>query len=110
MAFYSEDLVDEILASTDIVEVVNEYVPLKRRGANYLGLCPFHKEKTPSFTVSPDKQIYKCFGCGQGGSVIQFVSKLENLDFKDTLEHLAERANIDLEKFQVGTNFNDVKK
>ncbi len=110
MAFYSEDLVDEILASTDIVEVVNEYVPLKRRGANYLGLCPFHKEKTPSFTVSPDKQIYKCFGCGQGGSVIQFVSKLENLDFKDTLEHLAERANIDLTKFEVGGNFNDGKK
>lgn len=110
MAYYSEDLLDEILASTDIVEVVNEYVPLKRRGANYLGLCPFHKEKTPSFTVSPDKQIYKCFGCGQGGSVIQFISKLENLDFKETLEHLAERANIDLAKYEVNNGFKDDKR
>jgi len=110
MAYYSEDLLDEILASTDIVEVINEYVPLKRRGANYLGLCPFHKEKTPSFTVSPDKQIYKCFGCGQGGSVVQFVSKLENLDFKETLEHLAEKANIDLSKYEVNGDFKDGKK
>lgn len=110
MAYYSEDLLDEILASTDIVEVVNEYVPLKRRGANYLGLCPFHKEKTPSFTVSPDKQIYKCFGCGQGGSVVQFISKLENLDFKETLEHLAERANIDLSKYEVNKGYTDTKK
>lgn len=110
MAYYSEDLLDEILASTDIVEVINEYVPLKRRGANYLGLCPFHKEKTPSFTVSPDKQIYKCFGCGQGGSVVQFISKLENLDFKETLEHLAERANIDLAKYEVNSTFSDGKR
>lgn len=110
MAYYSEDLLDEILASTDIVDVINEYVPLKRRGANYLGLCPFHKEKTPSFTVSPDKQIYKCFGCGQGGTVVQFISKLENLDFKETLEHLAERANIDLEKYITNKGFNDGKK
>ena len=110
MAYYSEDLLDEILASTDIVEVINEYVPLKRRGANYLGLCPFHKEKTPSFTVSPDKQIYKCFGCGQGGSVVQFISKLESLDFKETLEHLAERANIDLAKYAVNNGYTDTKK
>ena len=113
MAFYSEDLVDEILASTDIVEVINEYVPLKRRGANYIGLCPFHKEKTPSFTVSSDKGIYKCFGCGQGGSVIQFVSKIENLDFRETLETLAERAGIDLKKYEVastqGKENSDVK-
>ncbi|MBR6689209.1 MAG: DNA primase [Clostridia bacterium] len=109
MAYYSEDLIDEILASTDIVEVVNEYVPLKRRGANYLGLCPFHKEKTPSFTVSADKQIYKCFGCGQGGTVIQFVSKLENLDFRETLETLAERANIDLEKYKTNTTVDPKK-
>ena len=109
MAYYSEDLIDEILASTDIVEVINEYVPLKRRGANFLGLCPFHKEKTPSFTVSADKQIYKCFGCGQGGTVIQFISKLENLDFRETLETLAERANIDLDKYKTN-NTVDAKK
>ncbi len=100
MARYSDGLVDEILSSTDIVSVINDYVPLTRRGANFLGLCPFHKEKTPSFTVSPDKQIYKCFGCGEGGNVISFISKLENLDFKDTLEVLAERANIDTERFK----------
>lgn len=101
MAFYTDDLVDEVLNSTDIVSLINEYVPLTKRGANYLGLCPFHKEKTPSFTVSPDKQIYKCFGCGQGGNAISFISKLENLDFKDTLELLAEKSNIDLERFKV---------
>lgn len=104
MAAYSDGLVDEILSSTDIVSVINDYVPLTRRGANFLGLCPFHKEKTPSFTVSPDKQIYKCFGCGEGGNVITFISKIENLDFKETLEVLAERANIDTERFkQKGT-------
>ena len=100
MAAYSDGLVDEILSSTDIVSVINDYVPLTRRGANFLGLCPFHKEKTPSFTVSPDKQIYKCFGCGEGGNVITFISKIENLDFKETLEVLAERANIDTERFK----------
>lgn len=109
MAFYSEELVDDILATLDIVEVINEYVPLKRRGANYLGLCPFHKEKTPSFTVSKDKQIYKCFGCGQGGNVIHFVSKLENLDFKETLEYLADKAHIDLEKYTI-SNTNNINK
>ena len=105
MAYYSDGLTDEILSSTDIVSVINDYVPLTRRGANYLGLCPFHKEKTPSFTVSPDKQIYKCFGCGEGGNVITFISKLENLDFRETLELLAERGNIDTERFKLKSGF-----
>lgn len=104
MAYYSEDLVDEVISRADIVEVINTYVPLKKRGANFLGLCPFHKEKTPSFTVSQDKQIYKCFGCGAGGNVISFVSKIENLDFKDTLEHLADKTNIDLANYEVKNN------
>ena len=104
MAYYSEDLVDEVISRADIVEVINTYVPLKKRGANFLGLCPFHKEKTPSFTVSQDKQIYKCFGCGAGGNVISFVSKIENLDFKDTLEHLADKTNIDLASYEVKNN------
>ena len=86
MAYYSEDLVDEVISRADIVEVINTYVPLKKRGANFLGLCPFHKEKTPSFTVSQDKQIYKCFGCGAGGNVISFVSKIENLDFESKIK------------------------
>lgn len=105
MARYSDGLIDEILSTVDIVSVINDYVPLARRGANYLGLCPFHKEKTPSFTVSPDKQIYKCFGCGEGGNVISFISKLENLDFKETLEALAERGNIDIERFEIKSGF-----
>lgn len=105
MAHYSDGLIDEILSTVDIVSVINDYVPLARRGANYLGLCPFHKEKTPSFTVSPDKQIYKCFGCGEGGNVISFISKLENLDFKETLEVLAERGNIDIERFEIKSGF-----
>lgn len=105
MAYYSDDLIDEIISRADIVSIIDSYVPLKRRGTNYIGLCPFHKEKTPSFTVSPDKQIFKCFGCGQGGSVIQFISKIENLDFKETLEFLADKTNIDLSNYEVRGNF-----
>lgn len=93
---YSEELIEEIRANNDIVDVISQYVILKRSGRNFFGLCPFHKEKSPSFSVSPDKQIFHCFGCGVGGNVIHFVSKIENLDFKDTLELLANRANIDL--------------
>lgn len=104
MAYYSESLIDDILSTLDIVQVINEYVPLKRRGVNYIGLCPFHKEKTPSFTVSPDKQIYKCFGCSEGGTVIQFISKMENLDFVETLEYLAEKARLDTKGYEIKTS------
>lgn len=93
---YSEELIEEIRANNDIVDVISQYVILKRSGRSFFGLCPFHKEKSPSFSVSPDKQIFHCFGCGVGGNVIHFVSKIENLDFKDTLELLANRANIEL--------------
>ena len=96
MARYSEELIDEIRNSNDIVDVISSYVVLKRSGRNFFGLCPFHKEKSPSFSVSPDKQIFHCFGCGVGGNVIHFVSKIENLDFKQTLEMLAERSGITL--------------
>ena len=95
---YSEELIEEIRNSNDIVDVISQYVILKRSGRNFFGLCPFHKEKSPSFSVSPDKQIFHCFGCGVGGNVIHFVSKIENLDFKETLELLANRANIELPK------------
>ena len=94
MVRYSEDLIEEIRNSNDIVDVISQYVILKRSGRNFFGLCPFHKEKSPSFSVSPDKQIFHCFGCGVGGNVIHFVSKIENLDFRETLELLANRANI----------------
>ena len=104
---YSEELIEEVRASNDIVDVISQYVILKRSGRNFFGLCPFHKEKSPSFSVSPDKQIFHCFGCGVGGNVIHFVSKIESLDFKDTLELLANRANIELPTLG---NFQDDKK
>ena len=96
MVRYSDELIEEIRASNDIVDVISKYVTLKSSGRNFFGLCPFHKEKSPSFAVSPDKQIFHCFGCGAGGNVIHFISKIEGLDFKDTLELLANRANITL--------------
>ena len=96
MVRYSEELIEEIRNSNDIVDVISQYVILKRSGRNFFGLCPFHKEKSPSFSVSPDKQIFHCFGCGVGGNVIHFISKIENLDFRESLELLANRANITL--------------
>ena len=96
MVRYSDELIEEIRTNNDIVDVISKYVTLKRSGRNFFGLCPFHKEKSPSFCVSPDKQIFHCFGCGVGGNVIHFISKIEGLDFKDTLELLANRANIEL--------------
>ena len=85
---------DELSARNDIVEVVSQYVPLKKSGANYFGLCPFHNEKSASFSVSPDKQIFHCFGCGAGGGVITFVMKAEGLEFPDAVRFLAARAGM----------------
>ena len=96
MVRYSDELIDDIKNSNDIVDIISQYVILKRSGRNFFGLCPFHKEKTPSFSVSPDKQIFHCFGCGAGGNVIHFISKIENVDFRDSLEILAERVGITL--------------
>ena len=96
MVRYSEELIDEIRNSNDIVDIISQYVILKRSGRNFFGLCPFHKEKTPSFSVSPDKQIFHCFGCGAGGNVIHFISKIENADFKEAIGILANRAGIEL--------------
>ena len=100
MAYYSEDLIEEVISQNDIVDVISEYVTLKKRGRNFIGLCPFHREKTPSFCVSMDKQIFKCFGCSQGGNVISFIMKIENLEFWESVEMLAERANIDLSRYE----------
>lgn len=96
--FYDEKDIQSVRDGNDIVEVISEYVQLKRAGQNYKGLCPFHSEKTPSFVVSPDKQIFHCFGCGAGGDVVSFISKYKNLDFKESIEELAKRANIDISK------------
>jgi len=93
---YPEELIEEIRVNNDIVELAQEYVKLERKGKNYFGLCPFHKEKTPSFSVDPSKQMFYCFGCGKGGNVIQLVMYIENLDFIEALKLLADRARIRL--------------
>ena len=93
----SEPVLEQIRQSNDVVEVIGSYFPLKRAGANFRALCPFHKEKTPSFNVNPQKQIWHCFGCGAGGDVFSFLMKYENLDFVDSVRRLAERAGIKLE-------------
>ena len=107
MARYSEEIINEVRQSNDIVDVISQYVHLKRSGRNFFGLCPFHNEKSPSFSVSPDKQIFHCFGCGVGGNVITFVSKIEGLNFVETVQMLAERANIQLPTLE---NNGDIQK
>ena len=92
--------VDEVRAATDIVEVVGEYVRLKRRGSNYIGLCPFHQEKTPSFNVNPEMGIFKCFGCGSGGDGFRFLMQVENIGFVEAVRSLADRAGITLPESQ----------
>ncbi|MDD4066746.1 MAG: DNA primase [Clostridia bacterium] len=109
MASYSENTIQEVIGSNDIVEVVSSYVQLKRAGRNYTGLCPFHKEKTPSFVVSPDKQIFHCFGCGEGGNVISFIMRIEGLEFVDALEFLASRAGMVIQSIN-NTNYVDKNK
>ena len=96
MANYSEELLEEIRSRNDIVDVVSQYVMLKRKGRNYFGLCPFHNEKSPSFSVSPDKQIFHCFGCNVGGNVFHFIMKIENVSFYESVGILASRAGIEL--------------
>ena len=93
---FSEAFLDELAARSDIVDVVSSYVELKRKGANYFGLCPFHSEKTPSFSVAPDKQMYHCFGCKKGGGVFNFIMEIENLTFPEAVEFLARRAGMSL--------------
>ena len=88
---------EQIRAANDIVDVIGGYIPLKRAGANFVALCPFHREKSPSFNVSPQRQFFHCFGCHKGGDVFTFVSEYENIDFMDAVRRLAERARIPLE-------------
>ncbi|NLY43909.1 MAG: DNA primase [Clostridiaceae bacterium] len=94
--FYTEEVIQEVVAANDIVDIVSGYVKLKRVGRGFVGICPFHNEKTPSFSVSQDKQLYHCFGCGAGGTVIQFIMSIEGLDFIEAVKFLAERAGIHL--------------
>jgi len=98
MLWYTEEQIEEVRAANDIVNIIGSYVKLKRSGSGYTGLCPFHNEKTPSFSVNPARQMYKCFGCGAGGNVITFVMEYENYTFPEAMEALAERAGIILQK------------
>lgn len=107
MVRYSDELIEEIRNSNDIVDIISQYVVLKRSGRNYFGLCPFHKEKSPSFSVSPDKQIFHCFGCGAGGNVFHFISKIENINFVESVQILSDRVGIQLPTLDSG---DDTKK
>jgi len=98
--FYSQDLIDQVRGASDIVDIISEYVPLKKKGANYFGLCPFHAEKTPSFSVNQAKQIYHCFGCGEGGNVFTFLMNHDKLGFTEALKLLARKSGIKLPKPQ----------
>lgn len=97
---YSDDIIEEVRMKNDIVDVVSQYVKLTRRGSSYFGLCPFHNEKTPSFSVTPSKQMYYCFGCGAGGNVFNFVMEYENYSFGEALSHLADRAGVQLPRIE----------
>src|ERR1044072_1813306 len=92
----SQHTIQQILSRIDIIDIVGGFVKLKKRGANYLGLCPFHGEKTPSFTVSPAKGIYKCFGCGKAGTAVNFIMDHEQLSYPEALRWLAKKYGIDV--------------
>lgn len=98
MAYYSDELIEEVRAANDIVDVISGYVRLTKKGSTYFGLCPFHNEKTPSFSVSPHKQMFYCFGCGAGGNVFTFLMQYENYTFPEAMQVLAERVGIELPK------------
>ena len=88
------DKIEEIKGRADIVHLISEYITLKKAGRNFLGLCPFHKEKSPSFTVSDDKQIFYCFGCGEGGNVITFLMKINNISYPEAVRYLARKTGV----------------
>ncbi|MBQ6537413.1 MAG: DNA primase, partial [Eubacterium sp.] len=94
--FYGDDIIDEVRSANDIVDLIGSYVTLKKSGSNYVGLCPFHNEKTPSFSVSGRKQMYYCFGCGKGGNIYTFLQEYENITFVESVQMLADRAGITL--------------
>jgi DNA primase len=110
MGKYTSNITEVILEHVDIEQLISEYVPLKRAGSNIKGLCPFHNEKTASFVVSSDKQVYHCFGCGASGNAIGFIMAMENLDFLDALEHIADRVHLDLEPYLEKQTSGHIKK
>ena len=98
MARISQETIDRIRHASDILDVISQYVNLKKRGRNYFGLCPFHHERTPSFSVAPEKEIYHCFGCGAGGSVFNFIMEHENLSFVEAVQQLGRRYGIEVDR------------
>lgn len=108
--YINEDDIEKVRENTDIVDIISDYLPLKKTGSNHVGLCPFHNEKTPSFTVSESKQFFKCFGCGEGGDVVTFIMKKENLDFPEAVKFLADKAGIVIEESEVRDKEIDKKK
>ena len=100
--FYSEDIIEQVRTENDIVDGIGDYLKLQKKGSSYFGLCPFHNEKSPSFSVSPHKQMYYCFGCGAGGNVIHFIQAAMNLDFMDALKYLADRVHMEMPDNRTG--------
>ena len=105
-----QQVTEEIKNRLDIVDVISKFVVLKKSGHNYSGLCPFHNEKTPSFTVTPSRQIFKCFGCGEGGDVLAFLMKINNQNFIDVVKEQAEILGIELPKSSSGRASQEYKK
>ena len=98
--YYPEELIEEVRQKNDIVDVLSGYVKLQKKGSSYFGLCPFHNEKSPSFSVSRQKQMYYCFGCGAGGNVFTFLMEYENYSFPEAVKVLADRAGVDLPEME----------
>jgi len=96
MSHFPPSFLDEVMARSDIVEIIGRHVELKKSGANLMGLCPFHHEKSPSFSVSPDKQLYYCFGCGKGGGAFQFLMEHDGYSFPEAVEYLAEKTGLEI--------------
>ena len=98
--YYPDEIIEEVRTKNDIVDVIGSYVKIQKKGSSYFGLCPFHNEKSPSFSVSGHKQIYYCFGCGAGGNVISFIMNYENYTFPEAVKFLAERAGVTLPEME----------
>ena len=92
----AKETIDKIFEIARIEEIIKDFIPIKKKGANYIGNCPFHNEKTPSFTVSPSKGIYKCFGCGKGGNAIKFIMEIEHYSYPDALKFIAKKYQIEI--------------
>ena len=103
----SQETIQQIVSRIDIIEIISSFIRLKKRGANYIGLCPFHNEKSPSFTVSPSKEIYKCFGCGRSGNTISFLMEHEKYSYVEALKWLAAKYNVEIEETETTPEFKE---